>query len=151
MFSVCNSGLNQRVSFPYFYSINATLSWVAISRKDCLFNYAVFCGHNNVVVVIKFFHANKGFNLFSGVASNQIYNRPASRRAASLWNIINLKPITLSAIGKKEHIIMCVCNKKVFYKIFIFAHGALYPASTAVLCSICVERRSFNISLVRNC
>ena len=151
MLSICNSGLNQFVSFPNFYSINTALSWVPISRKNCLFNYAVFCGHNNVVVVIKFFHTNKGFNFFSWVASNQVYNRSASRRATALWNIINLKPITLSAVGKKEHIIVRVCNKEVFYKIFIFAHSALYPTPSAVLCSICVESRPFNISLVRYC
>ena len=148
MLTVCYARLNQLVSVSYFNSIYTTLSRFSVCRKNCFFNNAVPCCHYNIVIVIEILNANKSLYFFTWVTSDQINNCTTSGSSPTLRYIIHLKPITLSLVSKKQHIVMCVCYKKMLNKIFLFAHRPLDASPPAPLGSIGIQSSSLYIALV---
>ena len=151
MLAICDSCLDQFVTLSYFNGIYSTFSWFAIGGENRLFNNAVSCCHNNIMIIVKFFDTNKCLHLFAGGATNQVDYCAASCCSSTLWNIIDLKPITFSLISEKQHIVMCVCYKKMFNKILFLAHGTLHTSSTSPLRPVGVKGCSFYVSLVCYC
>ena len=136
VFTISDSRFNEFVALSNFNGINTTFSRITISRQNSLFHNSFPRSHGNIVVIIKLLHAHKCFHFFTWRTTNQIHNGSAACSPSTLGNIINFQPITLSLVRKKEHIVVSVGNKKMFNKVFIFAHCALNPSASSSLCPI---------------
>ncbi len=66
-------------------------------------------------------------------------------------NIIDLQPVALSAIGKYKQIIVCRCDKQMFYEVALFRIRADYSSAAATLSAVGVNRHSFYVSVVTDC
>ena len=150
MFTISDPCFYKFIALSDLYCIDASFPRLAICRKNCFFNYSVACCHHNIVLVIKLFNANKGLYFFTWVTTNKINNGPSPSSSATLWNIIDLEPITLPLVCEKQHIVMCVCYKQMLYKVFFLAHSPLNSATTAPLCSVGVQSCALYVSLVGN-
>ena len=136
MVSICNPCFYKLIVFPNFYCVYTTLTWFSVSREHGFLNNSIARCHDYIMVIVKLFNTNKRLYFFTRITPNKVNNCSSSRSATSLGNVVHLKPVTLSLVGEKKHIVVSVCNEKVFYKILFFTHSTLNSPTSTPLCSI---------------
>ena len=140
---------DQLIAFPERDGLQAVLSDVLVLADPAALYDTGFCGHEQILVVfVQLFHGDKGGYLLVLLQRNQVDDRRSSGCSSRFRNLVGLKPVHPSPVGKEHQAVEIGRHQQVIQIILIDGGHAADSLSAAVLALEIIGGHSLDVTQV---
>ena len=117
-----------------------------ILGNGCFLYHTLLCSKHQILVVWEIAGGDNGGWVLVLGKWQHVYQRTSARRARTNGQLVHLKAVHLTFVGKEQHVIVGGCHKQVFYKVVVFKRKALHTLAAALLRAVGGNRQALNVT-----